>query len=153
MNDYVHSQTIPCLDSDDKKSCEGFLTIAECKNALLNMQKNKTPGSDGIPVEFYQIFWADLNGFLVDALNKCYANETMSDTRRKGLITLLYKKGDRLNLKNWRPITLLNCDFKIIAAVLAGRVQKVVRQIIDPNQTGYVKGRLAAQCSFDKRHN
>ena len=144
MKNYVHSQSVPCLNRDDRSSCEGLLTIAECKHVLFSMQKNKTPGSDGIPVEFYQVFWSDLNDILVEALNECYANETMSNTQRKGLITLLYKKGDRLNLKNWRPITLLNCDYKIIAAVLARRVQKVIRQIINPNQTGYVKGRLAA---------
>ena len=56
----------------------------------------------------------------------------------------MYKKGDRLTLANWRPITLLNSDYKIIAAVLARRLQKVIKHIIDPNQTGYIKGRLAA---------
>ena len=68
----------------------------------------------------------------------------MSNTQRKGLITLLFKKGDSQELKNWRPITLLNCDYKIIAAVLAARVQKVIGTIVNGNQTGYVKGRLAA---------
>ena len=68
----------------------------------------------------------------------------MSDTQRKGLITLLFKKGDSRELKNWRPITLLNCDYKIIAAILSARVQKVIDGIVNGNQTGYIKGRLAA---------
>ena len=68
----------------------------------------------------------------------------MSNTQKKGLITLLFKKGDPHELKNWRPITLLNCDYKIMAAVLAARVQKVIGEIVHGNQTGYIKGRLAA---------
>ena len=67
----------------------------------------------------------------------------MSNTQRKCLITLLFKKGDTQCLKNWRPITLLNCDYKIIAAVLAARLQKVIRHIVHESQTGY-KGRLAS---------
>ena len=68
----------------------------------------------------------------------------MSNTQRKGIITLLFKKGDCKELRNWRPITLLNCDYKIIAAVLAARVQEVVGEIVHENQTGYIKGRLSA---------
>ena len=47
-------------------------------------------------------------------------------------------------MKNWRPITLLNCDYKIISAVLAGRLQKVINSIVNETQTGYIKGRLAS---------
>ena len=142
--DYVQSQNLPILSSENNKTCEGLLTIAECKKVLLAMQKNKAPGSDGIPIEFYQTFWSDIDHIVVNALNACYDKEIMSNTQRKGLITLLFKKGNRLDLKNWRPITLLNCDYKILAAVLSKRLQKVLKQIIDPNQTGYMKGRLAA---------
>ena len=66
----------------------------------------------------------------------------MSNIQRIGLITLLFKKGDHQNLNNWRPITLLNCDYKIIAAIMAKRLQKNLCHIIHETQTGYVKGRL-----------
>ena len=125
--------------------CEGLLTQEECKQAIFAMQKNKAPGSDGISVEFYQVFWPRIKDFFVEALNENYSSGLMSNTQRKGLITLLFKKGDSQELKNWRPITLLNCDYKIIAAVLAARVQKVIGAIVNGNQTAsYAKGRLAA---------
>ena len=108
------------------------------------MQKNKTPVSDGISVEFYQVFWPQVKTLVVEALNECYSTGIMSDTQKKGLITLLFKKGDAHDLKNWRPITLLNYDYKIMAAVLAARVQKVIGEIVHENQTGYIKGRLPA---------
>ena len=144
MSDYVTSKKINRLSNESKQLCEGLITHDECKRAIFAMQKNKAPGSDGISIEFYQMFWPHLKDFLVESLNECYITGMMTDSQRKGLITLLFKKGDCRYLKNWRPITLLNNDYKIIAAVLAARVHKVINEIIHENQSGYVKGRLAA---------
>ncbi len=62
--------------------------------------------------------------------------------QKKGIITLLPKKTtkNRLLLKNWRPISLLNIDYKIIAKVLATCLQAVLPSIIIDDQTGYLKG-------------
>ena len=58
------------------------------------------------------------------------------------LITLIFKKGDRLEHKNWRPISLLNVDYKICTRTVAGRLLKVLHHVIHPNQTRGVKGRF-----------
>ena len=107
------------------------------------MAKNKSPGYDGISIEFYRTFWPKIKYILVSALNDCYVTGTMSNTQKRGLITLLFKKGDSQCLNNWRPITLLNCDYKIIAFILASRLQKVIASIVSETQTGYIKGRLS----------
>ena len=73
----------------------------------------------------------------MSALNECYVTGTMCNTQRRGLITLLFKKGDSQSLNNWRPITLLNCDYKIIAFILASRLQKVITSLVNETQTGY----------------
>src|SRR3954471_9639841 len=51
------------------------------------------------------------------------------------------KKGEESDLKNWRPIALLNYDRKILSKILATRIQKVAHSIIHPSQTGFIKGR------------
>ena len=107
------------------------------------MSKNKSPGGDGLPIEFYQEFWNDIEFILVNALNENFSNNCMSDTQKQGLITLIFKKGEMENLNNWRPITLLNYDYKIMTAVLANRLHKVVQSIIHENQVGYVKKRMS----------
>jgi len=62
-------------------------------------------------------------------------------TINKGQITFIPKSGDQARLGNWRPITLLGNLYKILAKVLAGRVQTVLPHVIRPNQTGFVERR------------
>ena len=67
----------------------------------------------------------------------------MTQSQKLGVIVLIHKKGDEEDLANWRPITLLNYDYKIMATVIAHRFQKVMGTIIHENQVGYMKGRLS----------
>ena len=53
------------LTPEDKEKCEGLLTKEECLQALKDMSLNKTPGSDGLPVEFYKVFWGDISDHLL----------------------------------------------------------------------------------------
>ena len=62
------------LTSEDKEKCEGLLTKEECLEALKDMNLNKTPGSDGLPVEFYKVFWSDISDHLLNALNYAYCD-------------------------------------------------------------------------------
>jgi hypothetical protein len=57
------------------------------------------------------------------------------------MLTLLHKGGDRDNIRNWRPITLLNSDYKIISKLLANRMKPVLNKIIHTDQKGFVAGR------------
>ncbi len=142
---YMNNVEAPKLNGDDSACCEGLLTVDECKRAVFKMKKNKTPGSDGLPIEWYQTFWNDISYLMVNSLNFSYTNGQLSCSQRKGIITLLYKKGDHEDLQNWRPINLLNYDYKILAYVLASRLQKVIGKIIEDDQTGYIKGRFVGQ--------
>ena len=105
------------------------------------MQTNKSPGADGFPVEFYRCFWSSLGQDLVELLNYSYEHGQLSDSQKQGIIRLLYKKDDLLLLKNWRPISLLNTDYKICTKVLANRLKKVLSVILSEDQTCGVPGR------------
>ena len=117
------------LNEQEQKQCEGFLTASECLESLKSMESNKSPGSDGLPAEFYKVFWNDINQHLLNALNCAYTKGLLSITQRRGLITLIPKKNKPTNLlKNWRPITLLNCDYKI--ATIRSFIQYTVSSMI-----------------------
>ena len=109
------------------------------------MKNNKCPGSDGLSFEFYKMFWSYIKDLLLESLNEGYKKGTLSDSQRHALLTLLYKKGDKRNLDNWRPISLLNADYKIAARALAKRLQNVIPNIISFDQMGYIKNRSAAE--------
>ena len=84
------------------------------------MESDKSPGTDGLPAEFYKIFWDDMSSVLIDALNYSYNVGQLSITQRRGIIILIPKKDSDLHfVKNWHPITLLNCDYKIAAKAIA----------------------------------
>ena len=129
------------LSPEQLLSCEGPLTLGECKRALDDMASGKSPGIDGFPAEFYKRFWDILGEDLVEVMNHCFDIGRLSATQRSGVITLLHKKGDRLSMKNWRPITLLCVDYKIAAKALANRLLTVLPSIIHTDQACGVPGR------------
>ena len=71
---------------------------------------------------------------------------TLSASQYKGVLTLLHKGGEREDIKNWKPLTLLNCDYKIISKLLAERLKNVLTKLIHPDQKGFVKGRNISEC-------
>ena len=93
-------------------------------------EPNKTPGSDGLPAEFYKVFWNDLADYLLNSLNYAYQNGQLSVSQKRGVIKLIPKKDAELYyVKNWRPLTLLNCDYKI-AAKPSQTVSEMLFQIL-----------------------
>ena len=115
------------------------------------LQKNrKTPGTDGLPIEFYKIFWNEIKQPFINSITYSLTNGLLSVEQRRGVITLIPKKDkDRLLLKNWRPISLLNSDYKIITRALANRICQFLPHIIHNDQTGYIKGRFIG-CNIRK---
>ena len=112
------------------------------------MNNGKSPGLDGYTVEFYKIFWTDLKVFLLRSINQSFRDQEMSISQRQGLIKCIPKQGkSKLNLKNWRPITLLNVDYKIASSCIANRIKQSLVDIISPSQAGFVKGRYIGECT------
>ena len=110
------------------------------------MECNKTPGSDGLPAEFYKVFWNDISDLFLNSINYAYRSGQLSVTQRRGIIKLIPKKDAEPNLiKNWRPISLLNCDYKIAAKAIANRFKQVIPNIINYDQTGFLKGRFIGE--------
>ncbi|KAL9955771.1 hypothetical protein ACROYT_G037148 [Oculina patagonica] len=139
---FLNSGNIPKLSPAMRELCEGELTFAECFNTLSSFQSNKTPGNDGLTVEFYKCFWKLLGSLLVHSLNYAYKHGELSSSQKQALIALIEKKDkDRRQLKNWRPISLINVDVKIGTKAIAKRLEKVLPEIVHHNQNAYVKGR------------
>ena len=129
------------LSSDQASSCEGQMTLDEMTFALKKMNSNKASGPDGLSVEFYVKFWDRLGPYLCRVLYAYYHAGEMCESMKTSNTRVIFKKGDRKNLKNWRPISLLNVNYKICSKVLSLCLSKVLEFIIDPDQPCSVPGR------------
>jgi len=141
MEQYLNNIEMPEVDNVLKGKCEGVLTKAECKSALQAMKCKKSPGNDGLTIEFYKTFWELIGDLLVESLNMSYAIGKLTCSQRQAVIILLDKGKDRTLLKNWRPISLLNTDYKIASKAIAERLKMTLPHIIKMSQVGYIKGR------------
>ena len=143
---FFDNDSIVRLNTEQQQHCEGRLTLDECLAALKTFNKNKSPGTDGFTAEFYLSFWDVLGPVMVDSFNYAFTTGNLSISQRQGIIRLIPKKDKDLTyLKNWRPISLLNVDYKIATKALALRLKKVLPQIISNEQTGYIEGRFIGQ--------
>ena len=146
FNLFFENEVIKKLGEHQKESCEGLLTENECRNALKSFHTNKTPGTDGLTAEFYTFFWNMLGKIITDSFNYAFQKGELSISQRQGIIRLIPKKDKNLSyLKNWRPISLLNTDYKIATKALAMRLKKVLPNIINNAQTGYLQGRFIGE--------
>ena len=138
-------QEHPSLNDSDKQKYEGLLTKKECLEVLKTMESGKSPGTDSLPAGFYKVFWKDAPPFLLRCLNKSHQKGKLALTQRRGILLIPKKDKALQELKNWRPISLLNCDYKIASKVIASRLQVDLQNLIDNDQTGFLKGRSIAE--------
>ena len=128
--------------------CDQELALGDLKAAMLSMCDDKSPGNDGLSREFYNFFWEDISDLYFEGLMDGKQKEELSTSQRQAIIKLLEKSDkDRRFIKNWRPISLLNIDVKILTKALATKLKKVLNSIVGTNQTAYVEGRFIGEAT------
>ena len=139
-------EELPKLKDIDSDALQTPITQAEMHIALQDMKENKSPGSDGLSAEFYKMFWIELGPKLEEVIRYSTEHKELPLSFRQGIITLLQKPNkDPLRIKNYRPISLLNCDYKIYSKVLANRVSQNIKDLINNDQTGFIKDRYIGE--------
>ena len=135
----ILSRVQPTLDPISGNSCEGELTLDELSKAAKYLPSNRAPGPDGLPAEFYKEFWPELGPILLRVANEAFRAGLLPASQRTGYITLIPKKGDLEDLGNWRPITLLNADYKAISKAVYNRLAAVAPLVIGSHQAATPK--------------
>ena len=147
MLDFHLNIDIPEIKEKDSKACEENLTLLEIGEALKNMNNNSAPGLDGLTTEFYKVFWQDIRIHLLNSYLHSTRVKKLAPTQLMGVTTLIHK-GKNLkknDLNNWRPITVTNVDYKILAKAVANRLKPILTYIISDSQHGFIKSRGASQ--------
>jgi len=130
------------LSEEEKSMCEGDIGIEEIKCAINQTKNNKSPGLDGLTHEFYKTFIEILTPLLLKVYKHMEERSEMLKSMGLGMITIFYKnKGSPMKLENYRPLSLLNSDYKILTQVIGNRMKQVVGSIVSPSQAYSIKGR------------
>ena len=138
--------SVPSLSNKQKDSCEGLLTEKEIFDSLVSFENNKSPGNDGFTKEFYITFWDDFKDIFLSSLRDSKRLKELCISQRQAIIKLIEKPNkDKRFVENWRPISLLNFDLKVISKALANRLKNVLPDLIDKRQTAYVKNRFIGE--------
>ena len=149
FEEFVSQLDGPKLSEIERDRLEADISMIELRKAVFELKKDKVCGSDGLPIEFYQEFFEDIKELLL-AVCQAIAKEGMYMTAKQGIIALIEKEGKNLDyLTNWHPLSLLNCDTKIYAKILAKRLDTVAQELIHTDQSGFLKGRLIHENLLD----
>ena len=142
----LNDLTVPSFTTEQSLSCEGNLTEKEIYNSLIRFKNNKSPGNDGLTKKFYCICWDDIKNTFMISLKESKKLQYLWALQRHVIIKLLEKPNkDKRYISDWRPISLLNFDLKMISKSLATRVKKLLSNLIDARQTANVNERFIGE--------
>lgn len=135
------------LSPQERINLDNELSDVELSSSLMGMANNKTPGLDGLSADFYKVFWIHLKDIFGNAVRYMLEAGFLHETAKQGIISLLPKKDvNYLFLKNWRPLTILNVDYKIISRAISLRIKPKVNELVHVDQTGFLPGRNISHC-------
>ena len=141
---FLEGLNLPTLSEEQTRILDEPLLLAEVEIAINQLKKEKCPGIDGLPIEFYVKFLPNIKHVLHSMFLAVISGhlKMFPESCRTGIVSLLEKKGkDQLFIENWRPLTLLCCDYKILSKAISNRIETVIHELIHSDQTGFLKGR------------
>ncbi|KAI4877182.1 hypothetical protein NFI96_027554, partial [Prochilodus magdalenae] len=121
---------LPQLPEQHKGDLEQCLSFAELTESVQAQSEGRSPGLDGLPAEFYKAFWHLIGEKLHSVFLECIDSGLLPLSCRRAVVTLLPKKDDLGALKNWRPVSLLGVDYKILSKALTSRLKKCLATVI-----------------------
>ncbi|KAL2610767.1 hypothetical protein R1flu_022459 [Riccia fluitans] len=138
---FILSKLSNKISDDQRKMLEELLSTNEIRDSLFSFPKGKVPGIDGTNAEALQAVWDFIEPVYLKVLQYFWSSGVLPLNWLEGIIKLIPKGESKERLTDWRPITLLNTYYKIIAKILATRLQLILPGIISPQQTGFIQGR------------
>lgn len=135
------------LSEDEAQKMVAEITETEIQEAMKkqNKTKKRSPGTDGLPGEFYKCFIDDLVPILTKVFNYALSKSDPPCTWSEAIISVIHKdRKDPTLCEGYRPISLLCNDQKLLTTILARRIQKIITKLINPDQTGFIPDRQGA---------
>jgi hypothetical protein len=143
LKKFLKSWKPPKLSKKRQRILKTPFSLKELEIALSQTKNFKAPGSDGLPgivfkempIEGLHLFLGKINSFLLE-------NKNIPKEWKEGIITTIFKKGDKLEIGNRRPITLLKTEYKLLSKMVTNRLNKFIGSLIHRDQIGFIPGRI-----------
>ena len=141
MDKFLERDNLPRLNQEEIENMNKPITSNEIETVIKNLPTNKSPEPDGITGEFYQTFREELTPNLLKFFKTIAGEGTLPDSFYETTITLIPKSDrDTTRKENYRPISLMNIDVKILNQILANRIEQHIKRVIHHDQVGFIPG-------------
>jgi exonuclease III len=150
-NDIVNNPIVAGmkLSAEERDQLDSPLTLDELDLSLKDSNMNSAPGIDGVSNKFIKKIWHLVRVGLLRYANCCFNKGQLTNTFKQACIKLIPKKGDTTKIKNWRPISLLSCYYKVISRVINMRLGKVINKVTSRGQKAYAKGKFIHEVTIN----